>query len=113
MLLLRFSAGMIRFVCVEIGVFASDQGGFVGMRAFFVKNVICYAILICERKDRVLLRLWKGDCYVGRKSVWENGRRIGNDEFFDRDRQNEVVADGEMLVLDGTPGGFLTDDQRV
>jgi hypothetical protein len=59
MLPLGSSVGMIRFVCIEIGVFTSDQGGFVGMWAFFVKNVICYAILICERKDCVLLRLWK------------------------------------------------------
>jgi len=59
MLSLGSSAAMIRFVRIEIGVFASDQGSFVGMRAFFVKDVICYAILICERKDCVLLRLWK------------------------------------------------------
>ena len=59
MLSLGSSAGMIRFVRIEIGVFAGNQGGFVGMRAFLVKNLICYAILICKRKDRVLLRLWK------------------------------------------------------
>ena len=59
MLSLGSSAVMIRFVRIEIGVFASDQGGFVGMRTFFVKNVIRHAVLICEGKDRVLLRLWK------------------------------------------------------
>jgi len=59
MLSLGSSAVMIRFVRIEIGVFASDQGGFVGMRTFLVKNVVCYAVLICEGKDCVLLLLWK------------------------------------------------------
>ena len=59
MLSLGSSAGMIRFVRIEIGVFPGNQGGFIGMGSFFVKNVIRYAILVCERKDGILLLLWK------------------------------------------------------
>ena len=52
------AAVMIRFVRIEIGVFASDQGGSL-VCGRSSSNLFRHTILICEGKDRVLLRLWK------------------------------------------------------